>query len=161
MREAVGSQDLQDCNNLCQVSSVPSIKGRRLSGPHWFLVSVESAGKDARSRFSLVQAAHGAALVCCKLRCSRRQDPRLVCRSVSATTSQLRAFEVLTLDVCVFQSPPQPGIFTGQGSWASPSRPGAKSQSTPNRASGTPQSARLSRGPQSDGAQLVSVLFSL
>lgn len=142
-------------------SSAPGAwKHFHISCPHWFLCCVEPAGKDARSRFPLVQAAHGPAGVCCKLPCSRRQDPRLVCRSVSATTAHPCAVEVLTPHVCVFQSPPQPGIFKGQGSRASPSRPGAKSQSTPNRASGTPHSARLSRGPQSEGAQRVSVLFS-
>lgn len=142
------------------LASAPSIKGGRLQPSLVSLFSVESAGKDARSRLPLVQAAHGPARVCCELRCSRRQDPRLVCRSVSATPTNPCAFEVLTPDVCAFQSPPQPGIFTGQGSRASPSRPGAKSQSTPNRASGAPQSARLSGGPRSDGAQRLSVLFS-
>lgn len=63
--------------------------------------------------------------------------------------------------MCVFQSLPQPDIFTGQGSQPSPSRPGAKSPSTPNRVSGTTPQLLLTAGIQHSSPGFVLSFFRL
>lgn len=96
MRDSVESQELQDCNNLCQVRRTVAVKPE-LSHKTIFLMvflmlgfffsvfpllSPEPAGKDAWSWVPLVQTAHGCARVCRRLHHSRHQIPRLLRRSV-------------------------------------------------------------------------------
>lgn len=107
MGDAAGSQDLQDCNSLCQVgsggSSSPVLNVE--TAPH-AVVSAEPAGEDAGSRFPLVQAAHGPAGVRRQLHRSRHQNPRLVCRSASAAVghhihASVSLVDFLALRMCV------------------------------------------------------------
>lgn len=91
MRDAVESQELQECNNLCQVRHkrwvhyVQRLSCSTAEIPSFPepLLFLESAGKDAWSWVPLVQATHGSACVCCGFHRSWCQIPRLLHRSES------------------------------------------------------------------------------
>lgn len=96
MRDSIESQELRECNNLCQVRQMGSVKTYIFSFSvqfFWVLFSpaLESAGKDARPWLPLVQNAHGSARVHGRLHRSRRPIPRLLRRSAHSCTFTLNA----------------------------------------------------------------------